>query len=94
MAAFHPFHRQQVDQGAPHPVPRGILRYPEFPGMMGDGYLDYPELFHLDQGRHEAVHAFVELDILKAFPLISPEGATTVLDGLSAQLVPNTIGNL
>ena len=94
MATLHPFHREKINEGAPHPVPSGILRNAKLPRMVGNGYLNHPVALHLHQGGDEAVHPFVKLDLLKTFPLIRPEGATAVLDLLSAQAIPDSIRNL
>jgi hypothetical protein len=94
MATLHPSHSQKIDEGTPHPIPGGIFRYSELPGMVGNGYFNHSKSFHLHQCWHEAVHPFVQFEILKTLPLISPEGATAVPDLFSAQAVPNLISNL
>ncbi len=94
MAALHPFHRQKIDEGTPHPIPGGIFRNAKRSGVVGNGYLNHPKTLHLYQGGHEAVHPLVKFEILKGFPLISSESATAVPDLLFAQSVPDSIRNL
>ena len=94
MAILHPFHSQKINKGTPHPIPSGIFRNPELPGVVGNGYFNDPKSFHLHQGWHEAVHPLIHFEILETLPPVDPEGAAAVPNRFATETVPDVVGYL
>ena len=94
IATLHPPDRQEVGEGAPHPVPGCVFRYAKLPCAVGDRDLDHSEPLYLHQGWHKAVHPLIHFEILETLPPVDPEGAAAVPNRFATETVPDVVSDL
>jgi hypothetical protein len=80
MAAFHPSHGKEIDEGSPHAVSNIIFRLSKFPRVMENRDLDDSISLHLDQGRKKPMHPIKSWNIFDALLFKGPKSASAIFN--------------